>query len=68
MKDCSGYIGWLIYNIFPEKEDGYVMKATKMAQTFSTYGWGSYTPCSNVVDWKRGDILQGQKVALRQSS
>lgn len=57
MKDCSGYIGWLIYNIFPEKEDGYVMKATKMAQTFSTYGWGSYTPCSNVVDWKRGDIM-----------
>lgn len=55
--DCSGYIGWLIYNIFPEKEEGYVMKAAKMAQSFSSYGWGSYTPSAYVVDWRAGDIM-----------
>lgn len=55
--DCSGYIGWLIYNIFPEKEEGYVMKASEMAKTFSSYGWGSYTPAAYVVDWRAGDIM-----------
>lgn len=43
--DCSGYIGWLVYNVFHtvNGETGYVMGASKMAETFASYGWGYMT-------------------------
>lgn len=40
--DCSGYIGWIIYNVF-EKEDnkeGYVFKSSTIASEYSKKGWG----------------------------
>ena len=57
--DCSGYLGWVIYNVFENTDgkDGYVMKAAKMAETFAGYGWGTYTPAEEVTDWKPGDIM-----------
>ncbi len=57
--DCSGYVGWVIYNVFETKsgEKGYVMKATQMANTFSSYGWGEYIPAERVTEWKAGDIM-----------
>lgn len=56
--DCSGYIGWLVYNTFHTEngEPGYVCKATKMASTFSSYGWGSYIYAGDVSDFRPGDI------------
>jgi len=42
--DCSGYIGWLVYNMF-ETEDGqqgYVYKSTDTAWAYSELGWGDY--------------------------
>ncbi len=57
--DCSGYVGWAVYNVF-EHEDGqqgYVGKATGMAEDFAARGWGSYTPALEVTDWKPGDIM-----------
>ncbi len=57
--DCSGYIGWLIYNTFHTKSGGtgYVGKAYQMAETFASYGWGDYLPAGTAVgDWKAGDI------------
>lgn len=43
--DCSGYIGWLIYNVFHTKngQKGYVMGASDMAQNFADRGWGYLT-------------------------
>ncbi|MBO5510013.1 MAG: hypothetical protein J5962_06100 [Lachnospiraceae bacterium] len=58
--DCSGYIGWMLYNIFPNGDTGYVMKSGDMAITLSSYGWGSYTPVQYVTDWKTGDIMSMQ--------
>lgn len=57
--DCSGYVGWVLYNIF-EKENcraGYVMPSTYMAWEFAGAGWGKYTPADQVKDWKAGDIM-----------
>lgn len=57
--DCSGYIGWCIYNVMETKsgEEGYVMKATKMASTYAKWGWGDFTEAEEVEDWKAGDIM-----------
>lgn len=60
--DCSGYVGWVIYNVFEttngsSEEDGYVVKATSMAETFAGLGWGTYRKESQVTEWKPGDIM-----------
>lgn len=59
--DCSGYIGWTLYNLFhaedsPSEGDGYVMRSSLMARTFAGYGWGELVPASEAEDWKPGDI------------
>lgn len=53
--DCSGYIGWLVYNVFyhVDGQKGFVMGASRMAQTFADYGFGTYLK-DDV--WKPGDI------------
>lgn len=61
--DCSGYIGWLVYNTFHTEngEAGYVGKAYTMAETFASYGWGDYLAAGTAVDdWKTGDICSMQ--------
>ena len=57
--DCSGYVGWTIYNTFNTTSGnaGYVMLAQVMAKTYSGYGWGSYTPAASVKDFRAGDIM-----------
>lgn len=57
--DCSGYVGWVIYNVFntTSGNSGYVMLAQKMASVFAGYGWGSYTPAAAVHDYRAGDIM-----------
>ena len=57
--DCSGYVGWVIYNTFETEsgKPGYVMSSTDMAKSFSEKGWGSFTEASSVSDWKPGDIM-----------
>ncbi|MCD8014226.1 MAG: Ig-like domain-containing protein [Lachnospiraceae bacterium] len=57
--DCSGYIGWCIYNILntTDGNEGYVMKASKMASNFASRGWGTYKSASSVTDYKAGDIM-----------
>ena len=59
--DCSGYIGWILYNLFhtensQSESDGYVMKSTLMAKTLADYGWGELIPASEAAEWKPGDI------------
>lgn len=57
--DCSGYVGWVIYNLFETTngQEGYVMKSGLMAENFADRGWGSYTPAGEVTDWQTGDIM-----------
>ncbi|MDO4553730.1 MAG: hypothetical protein Q4B70_01130 [Lachnospiraceae bacterium] len=57
--DCSGYIGWCIYNVMNTKsgKKGYVMKAKKMASNFASRGWGTYKSRKKVKNYKAGDIM-----------
>lgn len=57
--DCSGYIGWCIYNILNTEngKKGYVMLAQKMARNFASRGWGTYTAKSGVKNYRAGDIM-----------
>lgn len=57
--DCSGYVGWCIYNIRNTKngKKGYVYSASKQAKKFSEMGFGSFTPAASVKNYKAGDIL-----------
>ncbi|MBR1442100.1 MAG: hypothetical protein IJ583_01025 [Firmicutes bacterium] len=56
--DCSGYIGWLVYNLFP-CESGYVRKAATMAEYLADVGFGIYKEKENVKDHIIGDIMSG---------
>lgn len=60
--DCSGYVGWVIYNLMESEsgQSGYVMKSQEMASTYASYGWGNFTPYSKVTDHKAGDIFSNE--------
>ncbi len=55
--DCSGYVGWVIYNLFEEKsgKEGYVTFSTEMAKDFANRGWGVLI--KNPHEFKPGDIV-----------
>lgn len=56
--DCSGYIGWVIYNLMNTESgnQGYVMSASNMAASFAEAGWGQLISGS-VKDFRPGDIF-----------
>ena len=43
--DCSGYMGWILYNVLNTESggEGHVMTSTETALNYSKEGWGSYT-------------------------
>lgn len=55
--DCSGYVGWVIYNIFETENGhtGYVTTSTYMASMFAENGWGKRI--ENPKDFLPGDIV-----------
>ena len=57
--DCSGFVGWTIYNAFNTESgnSGYVYLAQQMTRIFSSKGWGSYTAAGAVTDYRAGDIM-----------
>ncbi len=57
--DCSGFIGWTLYNTFNSAsgKDGYVMKSTVMARSFAKYGYGAYVPREKIEKLHAGDIM-----------
>lgn len=60
--DCSGYVGWAVYNVI-EMENGrpgYVCASTKMAQTLADKGFGDYIPAWELKQWQPGDIMSMQ--------
>lgn len=60
--DCSGYVGWTLYNVM-NKEDGkddYVMSSTKMARILAEKGWGKWTQnFKKPVNYKDSEFLPG---------
>lgn len=58
--DCSGYIGWVVYNVLEteNEKDGYVLSASKMAEDFANRGLGDYLTTSELNHrWQSGDIM-----------
>lgn len=57
--DCSGYIGWTVYNILENENDkeGYVFSATQIAEVYAELGLGTYIPASDMKSWQAGDIM-----------
>ena len=57
--DCSGYVGWAVYNVLNTKknEKGYVYSASRQAKQFSKLGFGTYKSAKKVKDYKAGDIM-----------
>lgn len=57
--DCSGYIGWLLYNSVHKGRNaaGYVVDAEQIAASLTTYGYGTVTACSPSSTFKPGDII-----------
>lgn len=57
--DCSGYVGWCIYNVMHTTDNqlGYVYSASKQAKKFSKLGFGSYRSAQEIIDYKAGDIM-----------
>jgi hypothetical protein len=57
--DCSGYIGWVLYNVLAPAgyEGDYVAKAGWQPQMLARRGFGAWKPSVQVTDWKRGDLM-----------
>ena len=59
--DCSGFVGWSVYNIKKTKNgkpgEGYVTKSSKVAYSYAQNRWGTYKKAASVRDWKAGDIM-----------
>lgn len=65
--DCSGYVGWVMYNYInrfsvdndyiTNKDCGFVFKACDQAKKFSDMGFGSFVYASEVTDVRCGDIM-----------
>ncbi len=57
--DCSGYVGWCIYNIrnTQNNKQGYVYLASDQAKKYADAGFGTYTEREKVKDYKAGDIM-----------
>lgn len=58
--DCSGYLGWVIYNTFEEEngQKGYVGGSTGFAQKLADYGWGTWTQSVSIPDGSQKTIMK----------
>ena len=57
--DCSGYVGWVIYNTFHTKsgQGTSTMLAEQMTRAFSNWGWGRYWSARKFKVHRAGDIM-----------
>ena len=63
--DCSGYVGWTVYNTMQTKsgEPGYVGKAIDFAGKLAGYGWGAFADelvNENGLALRPGDIVSNR--------
>ena len=65
--DCSGFIGWAVYNTLntTDGEEGYVVTSTEMPINYSNRGWGAYTrDLIKPVDHNTSMFLPGDIVSI----
>lgn len=57
--DCTGYMGWLMYQLYGDKysSDGYVFSSAKMVDRYAEIFGGTATGKENVTEHKCGDIM-----------
>ncbi len=57
--DCSGYLGWLIYNSVSggRNSSGYVVNSVSFASSLENYGFGNTVSCSPSSTFRPGDIV-----------
>lgn len=58
--DCSGYIGWAVYNTMCCRSGGpsFVVRASRMAKTYAEYGWGTFVQGGgDCISFQPGDIF-----------
>ena len=57
--DCSGFVGWTVYNILENTDGhpGYVTWAEKQGKWFAKKGFGQYSAPSKVKSHNAGDIM-----------
>lgn len=57
--DCSGYVGWCVYNVLNTKNDkkGYVYSASSQAKKYAASGFGSYRSAKKIKDYRAGDVM-----------
>lgn len=57
--DCSGYLGWVVYNSVQSGRNGagYVVDASRFASSLAGYGYGTVSPCTPGSVFKPGDII-----------
>ena len=55
--DCSGYVGWVLYNTFETEDmkDGYVMGSTGTAKKLAARGFGNWT--QDITEMKPGEMM-----------
>ena len=66
--DCSGFVGWVIYNTFETEngKDGYVCSSTKMAGRLAGYGWGDFSQeMPGIADENDIRLLPGDVVSIK---
>ena len=57
--DCSGYVGWVLYNTFHTEsgQGSCTYLAQDMTRIYSGWGWGSYKSARKFKKHKAGDIM-----------
>ncbi|MBR6918501.1 MAG: hypothetical protein IKN38_09990 [Clostridia bacterium] len=66
--DCSGYLGWTLYNTFETEngKDGYVGGSTKFAKRLSENGWGEWTQDVAAPDAENGYVVKpGDVISIK---
>lgn len=65
--DCSGYVGWTLYNVMNTENglDGCVMGSTKTAKKLADNGWGEWTQdFARPVDYAGSDFHPGDVFSI----
>ncbi len=60
--DCSGYMGWLLYNVLSRygMPGNYVRKAGEQGPMLAECGFGTWKEAGRVTDWYPGDIMSSE--------
>lgn len=57
--DCTGYVGWLMYQLFGDKysQEGYVFPSSRVAENFAALFGSAIIPREAVENRRSGDIM-----------